>query len=87
MALLPPGGQSRNSRVSEPPPRLEVSNKQRNSGVVVWEKLSFFFFFSKPGCFHPESQELELQRGRHRNQITISILKYQLHNAIAFIES
>ena len=46
-----------------------------------------FFFFSKPGCFHPESQELELQRGRHRNQITISILKYQLHNAIAFIES
>ena len=86
MALLPPGGQSRNSRVSEPPPRLEVSNKQRNSGVVVWEKLSFFFF-SKPGCFNPESQELELQRGRHRNQITISILKYQLHNAIAFIES
>ena len=88
MAPLPPGGQSRNSRVSEPPPRLEVSNKQRNSGVVVWEKFFFFFFsLSKPGCFHPESQELELQRGRHKNQITISILKYQLHNAIAFIES
>ena len=47
MAPLPPGGQSRNSRVSEPPPRLEVSNKQRNSGVVVWEKLSFFFFSSQ----------------------------------------
>ena len=85
MAPLPPGGQSRNSRVSEPPPRSEVSNKQRNSGVV-WEKLSTPPP-PKPGCFHPESQELELQRGRHRNQITISILKYHLHNAVAFIES
>lgn len=59
----------------------------RKETAVVWKKSFFVLFcFSKPGCVHPESRELELQRGRHRNQVTTRIQKYQTHKAVAFRE-